>query len=114
MIADDETVNKLTYRVYINREMIRCAGNPRLLGYTLPETGDIILCPASLPPRMNTILGNNRFTDYEGTTNDIYDIIRLTSLMIFHELFHALWNDESKLRILICLFLFYITGQINF
>src|SRR5947207_2294735 len=114
MIADDETVNNIIRRVYINSQVNRCAETPRLLAYTIPETGDIILCPASLPPRMNTILGNNRFTDYEGITDNIYDIARLTSRMLFHEMFHALWDDESKLRTLICLFLFHITGGINF
>ena len=113
MITDNEIVNGITQRVYIN-DRIRCADISHLLGYTIPETGDIILCPAALPPRMNSILGNNRFRDYEGTTQDIDKITRVTSRYLFHEMFHALWDYESKLRILICLFLFHITGQINF
>ena len=117
MIADDETVKGVTRRVYLQDFGTRCtasSGTLHLVGYTIPTTGDIILCPRALPPNRNSIIGNDRFKDYEGTTMDLHKMGRVTSKTLFHEMFHALWGDESKFKILTCLFLFHIIDQINF
>ena len=74
-----------------------CADDPEEEAYTLPQWGYIIICPQTLPPNQNHIVGSRRM-DYMNHVPpvDIDDIAAAVSISILHEFMHALWPDISK------------------
>jgi hypothetical protein len=78
------------HRIWMPYGMTRCGEDPNdpEEAYTLDQIGYIVLCPQSLPPTQDAVVGN-RNTDYTQVQYSyIDDIGTALSVTILHEFMH--------------------------
>ena len=75
-----------------------CRDDPTQLGYTIATLSWIILCPVILPPRnpLGPTQGDRNRDHTLYAYPHIERISQTTSLCILHELFHAIYKQNSK------------------
>ena len=93
-------------------DFLSCRDAPLKAAYSLTPISRMVLCPTTLPPNRNHIVGN-RAADYVGVYHtSINAIARVTSVTILHELMHIIYTDSSEFNIL-CPSLFYDIDKTN-